>query len=106
MITVRHGDVPIHQLAEIPATAEKVEHNGKFTLAWGEVTGHHHTLYAKKKDDMDIYKIGETFFINLKVDVPLRHQEHKEIVIPAGIYGVGMETEYDPYLKRLTRVID
>lgn len=105
MNTVRHGDVPLHKISKVPKGAEKLEHDGQFTLAWGEVTGHHHTLYAKK-EDMEVYKVGNTFIVDLKVDVPLRHQEHKELIVPAGIWTVGFEEEYDPYLKRMNRVID
>ena len=104
-MNARHGDVPLHKIASVPKDAEKLKHEGSFTLAYGEVTGHHHTLYAAK-EDMTIYKIGDTFVVDLKVDTPLRHQEHEEIIVPKGIWTVGMEEEYDPYLKRMNRVID
>jgi len=105
-MNARHGDVPLHKIVSVPTGAEKIEHDGSFTLAYGEVTGHHHTLYPEKKEDMTIYKLGNTFVVDLKVDTPLRHQEHEEIVVPKGIWTVGMEEEYDPFLKRLVRVID
>jgi hypothetical protein len=106
MNTVRHGDVPLHRIDSLPKGAEKVEHDLSFTLAYGEVTGHHHTLYPAKKEDMEIYKMGSTYIVNLKVDVPLRHQEHKELIVPAGIWTVGMEEEYCPFMKRMNKVVD
>lgn len=103
---VRHGDVPLHRLADLPVGATKLKHDGSFTLALGEVTGHHHTLYPSSVKDMEVYKVGETFIVHLKVDTPLRHQEHHEVIVPAGIWSVGMEQQYDPFTRRMARTID
>ena len=103
---IRHGDVPFHRIESIPSEAEKIESGMTFTVAFGEATLHHHTLYPTKKEDMEVYKLGNTYIVNLSVDVPLRHQEHKEIVVPAGIWTVGFEEEYDPFMKNIRKVID
>ena len=104
MNPMRQGDVLIVPISALPE-GESLTHDGTFTIALGEVTGHHHTLYAKK-GDMEVRKIGNTCFVEMKVDVPLRHQEHKEIVIPRGLWAFGFETERDPFLDSIRQVQD
>lgn len=101
----RHGDVTLHSVGSIPKEAVEIQHDGSFTIALGESTGHHHTLYATK-EQMKVYKVGNTYFIKTEVEVPLRHQEHKEIMIPVGTWGVGFEEERDPFLDAIRRVQD
>ena len=104
MQPIRHGDVLLFPIKSLPK-AEIIEHDGTFTIALGEVTGHHHTLYSQK-ENMTVSKVGDKFFVHLSVDTPLRHQEHKEIVIPKGSYAVGWETERDPFLDELRKAQD
>ena len=103
---LRQGDVLIVRVRAFPRNAEKVTHTGEFTVARGEQTSHHHTLYANRKTDMEVHQVGKTFFVNMKVDTPLRHQEHKEIVIPKGLWAFGFETERDPFLDSIRVVQD
>ena len=103
-MNIRHGDVLLSKIDALPE-GENLEHDGSFTLALGEATFHHHTLYAKKSD-ITVRKVNNTFFVELKVDTPLRHQEHKEIIIPKGIWTVGFEEEYDPYSSMMKKVQD
>ena len=70
-----------------PATGKDLrEKNGLITLAWGEVTNHHHTIYADA--DTDLLPDAEFFeepngrrvLLALKPCV-LRHQEHGPIAL-------------------------
>lgn len=100
---VRHGDVTIHRIQKLPEGAKKIKHDGKFTVALGEATGHHHTLYA---NDMKVYEVNGTYLLHLPSPTPLRHQEHEEVIVPAGFWSVGFEQEYDPYLDEMRNVQD
>lgn len=52
------GDVPFFpHKGEI--TGEMVKHDGKLTLAWGEATGHHHTIHVPNVDDMDAVRTAD-----------------------------------------------
>ena len=101
---MRQGDILIYPIKSMPK-GKSLSHDGEFTIALGEASGHHHTLYARKTD-MEVRQVGKTFFVNMKVDTPLRHQEHKEIVIPRGMWAFGFEIERDPFLDSIRRVQD
>ena len=102
---MRQGDILIYPIKSMPK-GKSLSHDGSFTIALGEVTGHHHTLYAERQTAMEVRQVGKTFFVNMKVDTPLRHQEHKEIVIPKGMWAFGFETERDPFLDSIRQVQD
>lgn len=104
--TFRHGDVPISSVSCIPKGAKKIEFTDSFPVAFGEVTGHHHSLYPTKKKDMKVYKKDNVYFVHCLVEVPLRHQEHKEIFIPPGFWKFGREVERDPFLDNISQVAD
>lgn len=103
----RHqGDVPIYPFSgEI--VGEKVTHDGSVTLAYGEATGHHHTIHVPKIDDMDAVKTADGgWILTLRSEGTLRHQEHKPIVIPAGTYRIGREREKDWFALSVRKVVD
>ena len=79
-----------------------METKEELTVALGESTGHHHTLYGSVKT---LQKDG-VYFAYLKEETPLRHQEHKEIVIPKGFQMFGREVERDPFLDAISKVQD
>ena len=104
---VRHqGDVVIHEYTK-EITGEKVEHNGSLTLAWGEATGHHHTISVPKIDDMDAVRLPDGgWLLTLRAEGTLVHQEHKPIVIPVGTYRIGHEREFDHFSMAVRKVVD
>lgn len=62
---------------------------------------HHHRVKGK-------FKIGENAegrFVHSKGAV-LFHEEHKDVVIPAGFYKLGIVMEYDHFLEESRQVID
>jgi len=91
---IRQGDVllepvffDIENYEEIPPTGERV------ILAYGESTGHSHSVYAK---DAIMVKIGDKTFLIIKKQTNLEHQEHASIFLPAGNYEVTIQREYSP----------
>lgn len=105
MNPIRQGDVLLFPIKAIPK-GENIPHQGSFTLALGEATGHHHTLYADAPESMTVRKHGGYHYVSLSVDTPLQHQEHGEIVVPKGNYVVGWETERDPFKDAMRKVQD
>ena len=101
---MRQGDVLIVEVTEIPQEAKKTQ-EGTVILAYGEVTGHHHTVYADKKT-LKVREVGGITYIALTIPAPLKHQEHKTLEIPMGIWKMSMEVEYDPFSKKMRKVVD
>jgi hypothetical protein len=97
----RQGDVLLIEVDSIPeglVTTEKV------TLALGEVTGHHHTIYAGATGFADS-NTALAEYIEVTNDVAeLTHQEHSTISVPSGKYKNVIQTEYTP--ERLRQVAD
>lgn len=103
----RHqGDVPIYPYSG-EVTGEQVKHNGSLTLAWGEATGHHHTITVPKIEDMDAVKLPDGgWLLTLRSEGTLVHQEHKPIIVPAGTYRIGHEREKDWFALSVRKVVD
>jgi hypothetical protein len=73
-------------------------------LAEGEVTGHCHKI---SKGLAELFENGSTKYLNVKSDTAeLTHEEHKKIIIPKGIYRVGIVKEYDHFLEESRNVMD
>jgi hypothetical protein len=98
----RQGDVLICRVDKIPDGLIKTK---RVTLAFGEVTGHHHTIesgavgYAEKDEN------GLASFFEVTKDVAtLTHQEHEAIELPKGTYESSIQVEYTP--QAIRRVAD
>lgn len=103
----RQGDVLLVPIERLPAGGKRVENNpdGGVTLAFGEATGHHHTIRGGdggvtmfRPDDMPAGGNGNgPFFLVVEGgSVTLEHQEHDEIVIPPGRYMGAIQVEETP----------
>lgn len=84
----RQGDVFMRRVAELPSGALPVDRDdrGRIVLAYGEVTGHAHAIYA---DGAAEYVVREAEaivarYIVTTADVAVEHEEHTAHVIPAG----------------------
>lgn len=102
---IRHGDILLTKVETLP-NGNAVEHNGSHVLALGEVTGHSHRLTVKDKESMSVIMDGLTKYIQLTVSAPLTHEEHKQVEVPAGIYRMTFEREYDYAQEEITQVQD
>lgn len=102
MIYFQNGDVLIFAENQLPEGLFKLDHG---TLAYGEKTGHHHTLYD---GDFEQYEDSRTKVRYLRVITPcnLKHQEHKPITIDPGIYRIGIVREMDHFSEEIRRVAD
>jgi hypothetical protein len=102
----RQGDVlllPVKKHVE----GGKVATHRELTLALGEETGHHHTLYPTVPGAVIVERIldGQRY-VELEEAWNLRHQTHGPHVITPGRYRVIIERERDPFLDALRRVVD
>jgi hypothetical protein len=86
----------------MPKTAIVPPENGRVILAYGEVTGHHHSLSAETST---LYRVEDRGMM-LEVREPsiLEHQEHGPINVAPGVYWVVRQREYTPGAVR--RVFD
>ena len=80
-------------------------HDGTITLADGEVTGHHHSIYGGTAT-----LVGEDNAVDqyLKVDEEstVEHQEHNPVILPPGDYEVGIVREMDHFREEARNVMD
>ena len=96
----RQGDVLLIPIKNIPANLKKTKQP---TLAFGEVTGHHHSMdgnvvcWATEETD-----VAE--FIDVKETSVLTHQEHAPITVNPGKYRSVIQSEYTP--EEIRRVAD
>lgn len=101
----RHGDIPIHPIKEVEG--KKVRHDGSFVLAEGETTGHKHVISVQSVDDMEVRRASDGgYFLTLRTEATVSHQEHKTIRLAPGTYRVGKEREKDWFSLSVRRVID
>ncbi|MAF36971.1 hypothetical protein CL622_07680 [archaeon] len=104
----RHGDVIINQITKEEYDSMDASPKSNLTIAYGEVTGHHHTLDAKAGTAQVLVnqttQEAEAFKVDQKTE--LTHQEHKTISIPKGYYRVEFEKEYEPLEQAQRRVYD
>lgn len=102
----RQGDVLLIPISELPSGLVKTK---KVTLALGEVTGHHHTIfsgatgYASVGEDPNV-ALAEYLTIDSPTGADLVHQEHSTITIPTGTYKSVIQVEYSP--EEIRKVAD
>ena len=91
----RQGDIYFEAISEIPADAKKVKARGRYIIAEGEATGHHHSVAAMP--DVEMLERDGTLYLRVaREDVKVEHQEHAPIDLPVGVYRVGRQREYHP----------
>jgi len=102
---IQQGDVLLNSVSEIPVTAKKVKPAARgYVLAEGEATGHAHTLEALETCQM--FSDGASLFLSIAVPQKVRHEEHKEVELPAGKYRIGIVREVDPFADEIRKVQD
>jgi hypothetical protein len=96
----RQGDVLIIPVASVPANTKPVlRENGRVILAYGEVTGHHHSIVETDVELVTSQKADQLrTWLRITTDEPvaLTHQEHDTIQLPPGDYEVRRQREYSP----------
>lgn len=103
----RHGDLSFHPIEKLPDGLKEVEHQGEFTLAEGEFTGHKHVMTIEKPKEMTILRDPKNgqFYIRLGAPAKLTHQEHKQLDFKPGLYKMNVEREYDYFKEERDRVV-
>lgn len=100
----RQGDLLIVQ-AELPRGGKKRKaQNGRHILAYGEQTGHHHSVGAATCELIET-KGAEAVFLKIMSATDLVHPEHGTVTIPPGTWRVSRQREYSPAALP-TRVAD
>lgn len=87
----RQGDILFVQIdpRDLPSRLSEMRRKDR-TVAFGEVTGHHHTLTGG-----EVYGTLEgQQWVVAETPVELEHQEHETIVIPEGSYRVIRQREW------------
>lgn len=103
----RQGDVLLVPVDGIADGTEIASNDGRVILAYGEATGHHHSIASH--DNVTLFRPDDmpAGSMVLKVEgdaVTLEHQEHSPIEIPPGLYQVVIQVEETPGVIR--QVID
>lgn len=103
MHQIRQGDVYLKPAGKVSLDGAKTVApvNGRFILAEGEATGHHHSVAVETCGLFDL--TGKTVLV-VDAPTPLTHQEHGEITIAPGMYFVIRQREYTP--EAIRRVMD
>lgn len=94
----QQGDVCLFR-CEKP-TGKKKKHG--LTLAYGEATGHHHTVVG----EATAYIVDGVVYLDVDGDATITHQEHGNIALDPGTYRVGKVHEYDHMLEESREVKD
>ena len=98
----RQGDVLLIPVNSIP---ENLKQTKKVTLALGEVTGHHHSIFNDGVVGFADDEESLAEYIQVKNGpAELIHQEHDVIEIPEGKYRSVIQSEYTP--QEIKRVQD
>lgn len=100
MRLIRQGDVLLVPVAGAPDDTTPVKRErGRVILAYGEATGHHHsirhpdvTLVTREQAD----ELRMWLTVTAPEPVELEHQEHDTLLVPPGTYEVRRQREYAP----------
>ncbi len=112
----RQGDVLLTQVDSLPEKTQVIDPKtqqvpGMLTLAYGEATGHHHSI-VKDKNVALLETVTENdaeakeIFLNVMAEkgATLTHQEHGAIVLPKGGFKVTIQREHEP--EAIRNVVD
>lgn len=107
MTIIRQGDVLVKRIKALPKNLKPAEpENGRFVLAHGEATGHHHSFAISDRVAMfrEDGSGGGLFLTVTGAPVALEHQEHTALSVEPGHYEVVRQREYHP--EAIRRVED
>ena len=91
---LRQGDVLLVPVRSIPKSVVAQKIKGRIVLAHGEVTGHAHTVDARRAT-LVIAEGGVTY-LTVEQLTEVRHQEHAPVTLQPGKYKVVRQREYTP----------
>jgi len=97
----RQGDVGVTKASTSEFTLVPVKPVGdRLILAYGEATGHHHSISLLDYPQAELYTAKEqpaTMLLYIPdAPVVIEHQEHGNITLDPGWYQVERQVEYSP----------
>lgn len=92
------------EVKKIPTDAVIKKEATEVTIALGEATGHHHTLYGKLP--MELLEFDSKRYLRIQEEVALKHQEHNCLSICPGQYEIVIEREHDYFENAIKKVQD
>ena len=92
---IRQGDVLLvpTMRRKLPQGKACEVRDGRLILAYGEATGHHHSVSVM---DAEMVEAAAGVFLRIMRATPLEHQEHMAHVLEPGVYEVRRQVEYAP----------
>lgn len=97
---IRQGDVLLKRITNIPQNTKKKN----TTLAYGEITGHHHSFAEQALVSVFANNEGKQY-CDVHQESILEHQDHAHVKVPAGIYEVIIQREFDQ-VEGIRQVMD
>ena len=89
----RQGDVFLIQVESLPEDAREENHSERIVLAYGEVTGHSHSVAST---DAKLFHSSDQRFLVVDTNAKLVHEEHETIALASGVYKVVKQREFSP----------
>lgn len=101
---LQQGDVLFQKVNTDLSEAKEVKRkNGHIVVMEGEATGHAHRI--ADVEAMFFEKDGK-FYLQATQEVTIKHEEHKPVTIPQGIWEIGRVREKDWLSGMVAPVID
>lgn len=98
----QQGDVLIKRIEKLPDDVKGVKQEGsRVILAEGEHTGHAHAISSP---NAHLFEWNEKLYLEATTEVEIKHEEHKTVIIPPGIYEIDRVREYD-HFEEVARVV-
>jgi len=100
---LQQGDVLLKKIEVLPKNLKKIKRAERgYVLAEGEATGHAHVV----EDEIGCYEREGVLYLKIDTEAPVKHEEHKEVMIPPGLWEVVKVQEYDHFLEESYEVMD
>lgn len=102
----RQGDIFFKSVEFLPNT--KMTKKNDNVLAYGELTGHSHTIIHPPISEMQMQtdKNGDIYVLSENKNIQIGHDEHDIVILPKGKWiCISRQREYDPLLAEKQRII-
>ena len=105
---LQQGDVLLLSIPALPTACKPTKKDARgIVLAEGEATGHYHGIDNERGVALMEGPAGERFLVNDTGDaITIKHQEHKPVSVPPGIWQIGQVREKDWFADMVRPVID
>lgn len=102
----QQGDVLLKKLDKLPEGLKPAQLTSRgWVLAEGEATGHAHTVLPQEGTTVYVDENGE-LFVDSSKPFTVKHDEHKAVASPPGIWKVDKVREYDHLAEEARQVRD